>query len=172
MKQTITKSCSLFLFVMMSLLSYAQNSKTEKIISGNVIDYAGKPLPGVNVNVKGAKTGIVTDFDGHYALAVKEGSTLVFTFIGMKKEERLVGKSSQINVTMQDDASGLEEVIVTGYGKQKKSHLTGSIQSIKVSEVEDLPTNSIATALVGRISGLGVSIACIVLSSLSKFIFF
>ncbi len=157
MKQTITKSCSLFLFVMMSLLSYAQNSKTEKIISGNVIDYAGKPLPGVNVNVKGAKTGIVTDFDGHYALAVKEGSTLVFTFIGMKTEERVVGKSSAVNVTMQDDASGLEEVVVTGYAKQKKSHLTGAVQTIKVSEIEDLPTNNIATALTGRILGVGVS---------------
>jgi uncharacterized GH25 family protein len=62
MKQTITKSCSLFLFVMMSLLSHAQNSKTEKIISGNVIDNAGKPLPGVNVNVKGTGNGVVTDF--------------------------------------------------------------------------------------------------------------
>ncbi len=157
MKQTITKSCSLFLFVMMSLLSHAQNSKTEKIISGNVIDYAGKPLPGVNVNVKGTSNGVVTDFDGHYALAVKEGGTLVFTFIGMKKEERTIGKSSQVNVTMQDDASGLEEVVVTGYGKQKKSHLTGAVQSIKVAEIEDLPTNNIATALVGRILGVGVS---------------
>ena len=157
MKQKITKSCSLFLFVMMSLLSYAQNSTTEKIISGNVVDFAGKPLPGVNVNVKGTSKGIVTDFDGHYALAVKEGGVLVFTYIGMKKEERTVGKSSQVNVTLQDDASGLDEVVVTGYGKQKKTHLTGAIQSIKVSEIEDLPTNNIATALTGRILGVGVS---------------
>lgn len=157
MKQTITKSCSLFLFVMMSLFSYAQNSKTEKIISGNVIDYSGKPIPGVNVNVKGTSNGVVTDFDGHYALAVKEGGTLVFSFIGMKKEERLVGKSVQVNVSMQDDASGLEEVIVTGYGKQKKAHLTGSVQGIKLAEIEDLPTNNIATAITGRILGVGVS---------------
>lgn len=157
MKQTITKSCSLFLFVMMSLLSHAQNSKTEKIISGNVIDNAGKSLPGVNVNIKGTSSGVVTDFEGHYTVTVKEGGVLVFTFIGMKKEERTVGKSSQINVTMQDDASGLEEVVVTGYGKQKKKHLTGAIQTINISEIEDLPTNNIATTLVGRVLGVGVS---------------
>lgn len=156
MKQTIKEVCSVLLFALLSLSSYAQNAGGGKTIKGTVIDNTGVGLPGVNVTEKGTKNGVVTDFDGTYTISVKEGSVLTFSFIGMKSQDRTVGNNAAINITLQEDSSTLNEVVVVGYGTQKKAHLTGATQTIKASEIEDLPTNNLATALVGRVLGVGV----------------
>ncbi len=157
MKQTIKEVCSVLLFALLSLSGYAQKAGGGKIITGTVIDFAGGGMPGVNVIEKGTKNGVVTDYNGAYTISAKEGSVLVFTFVGMKKEERAVGNQSVINVTLVDDANTLEQVIVVGYGAQKKAHLTGAVESIKMSEIENLPVGDLGTALQGRVLGVGVS---------------
>jgi TonB-linked SusC/RagA family outer membrane protein len=157
MKQTIKDVCSVLLFALLSLSAFAQNTDTPKIVTGNVIDISGQALVGVNVNVKGEKSGVVTDSKGFYALQVKPGGVLVFTFIGMKKQEKAVGRAAVIDITLTDDSSELEQVIVVGYGTQKKSHLTGAVETVKMSEIEDLPTGDLGAALAGRIQGVGVS---------------
>lgn len=157
MKQTIKQLCGILLFTMLSLSGFAQKSDGSKIVTGNVIDNTGLGLPGVNVVEKGTKNGVVTDVDGRFKISVKKGAVLSFAFIGMNKIEKAVGNETVINVTMKDDATELESVVVVGYGKQKKSHVTGSVQSIKTSEIEDLPTNNLATAIAGRVLGVGVS---------------
>jgi TonB-linked SusC/RagA family outer membrane protein len=157
MKQTIAKRCGLFLFALMSFSSFAQKTNEDKIVTGYVIDYAGEAIPGVNVNVKGTKKGAVTDSKGHYVVTVKKGEILTFAYIGMDRAEKTVGNEAVINVTMKEDTSELEQVVVVGYGKQKKAHLTGAVATLKMSEIEDLPTGDLGTALAGRVIGVGVS---------------
>ncbi|MFV8341294.1 SusC/RagA family TonB-linked outer membrane protein [Flavobacterium sp. XS2P39] len=157
MKQTIAMRCGLFLFALMSLSGYAQTTGQEKIITGSVIDYAGTAILGVNVNVKGTKKGVVTDADGRYIITVNKGDILTFAYIGMDRVEKTVGNETVIDVAMKEDSSELENVIVVGYGKQKKAHLTGAIETIKMSEIEDLPVGDLGTALAGRVLGVGVS---------------
>ena len=127
MKQTIKQVCGVLLFALLSLSGFAQKTNGDKIIvTGNVIDNTGSGLPGVNVIEKGTKNGITTDIDGKYKIAVNKGAVLSFAFIGMDRVEKVVGNQSVINVTIKDDATNLNEVVVVGYGKQKKIHLTCS----------------------------------------------
>lgn len=158
MKQTIKQVCGVLLFALLSLSGFAQTTTGAKIIvTGKVIDNTGMGLPGANVVEKGTKNGTITDMDGNYKISVNKGGVLVFAFIGMDRVEKAVGNQSVMNVTLKDDATTLEEVIVVGYGAQKKSHLTGAVETIKLSEVEDLPVGDIATAIAGRVLGVGVS---------------
>ncbi|HRG18883.1 MAG TPA: von Willebrand factor type A domain-containing protein [Flavobacterium lutivivi] len=98
----------------------------EKVVSGTVSD-ASVPLPGANVLVKGTTRGTQTDFDGKYSIKAKEGETLVFSFVGMKSKEINVGKSSIINVKLEDNSSKLEEVVVVGYATSTKERYTSTV---------------------------------------------
>lgn len=157
MKQTIKEVCSVLLFALLSLSSYAQNAGGGKTIKGTVIDNTGVGLPGVNVNENGTKNGVVTDFDGAFTISVKEGSVLTFSFIGMKSQEITVGNNTVLKITMQEDSSTLNEVVVVGYGTQKKSHLTGAVETVKMDEIVDLPAGDLGTALKGRVLGISIS---------------
>jgi TonB-linked SusC/RagA family outer membrane protein len=158
MKQTIKQVCGVLLFALLSLSGFAQKTNGDKvIITGKVIDNTGMGLPGANVIEKGTKNGVTTDSDGKYTIPVKKGAILTYAFVGMDRTERTVGNNTVINVTLKEEATSLTEVIVVGYGTQKKIHKTGAIDNLKVAEIEDLPTNSLATALVGRVLGVGVS---------------
>ncbi len=158
MKQTIKEVCSVLLFALLSLSGYAQNEGGGKTIKGAVIDNTGMGLPGVNVIEKGTKNAVVTDFDGHYTISVKQGSELLFSYIGMKTESRVVGYQPIINVKLQDDASELQNVVVNvAYGTQKKGKITGAIATIKPEDIQDLPVSNLSEALRGQIPGLSVS---------------
>nr|MBI1230970.1 SusC/RagA family protein [Cytophagales bacterium] len=100
-------------------------------VRGVVRDETGAPMPGATVSVQGTTTGSVTDIDGTYSITVPEGSTLVFSFIGYATQRVQVGNQSEINITMNLDESSLEEVVVVGYGTQKRSDLTGAVSSVK-----------------------------------------
>lgn len=157
MKQTFKMVFSVVLFSLMSLTGFAQNAGERTAITGKVVDKDGLGVIGLNVLEKGTKHGVLTDIDGNYKIQVPKGAVLQFSYIGMKTIEKAVGTSTIINITMQEDASALDEVVVVGYGTQKKIHLTGATQTIKASEVEDLPTNNLGAALVGRVLGVGIS---------------
>ncbi|WP_140485511.1 SusC/RagA family TonB-linked outer membrane protein [Flavobacterium sp. GSA192] len=157
MKQTFKMVFSVLLFSIMCLNGFAQNANDKVIITGKVVDKDGLGVIGLNVVEKGTKNGVLTDIDGGYRIQVPKGAVLQFTFIGMKTQERKVGDASSINLTMLEDSASLDEVVVVGYGSQKKAHLTGAIQTIKASEVEDLPTNNLASTLVGRVLGVSFS---------------
>lgn len=127
-------------------------------ITGVVKDAKGLPLPGVTVKIKGTNAGTSTDMDGKFHLNLPTGrETLVLTFVGFKTKEVAVGGKTVLDIVLEDDSKALEEVVVVGYGVQKKAHLTGAISQIKTSEVEDLPAGNIATAIAGRVLGVGVS---------------
>jgi len=127
-------------------------------ISGNVADVTGKFLPGVNVVAKGTTNGTTTDIVGNYVLDnVSSGDTLFFSFVGMRSEEIAVSGSTIINVVMQEETIGIEEVIAIGYGMQKKRDLTGSVSTITAKDFIKQPTLTPTDALGGRLAGVVVT---------------
>ncbi len=127
-------------------------------ISGNVTDSSGQPLPGVSIIIKGTTNGTVTDFDGNFNLNNVPGdATLVFSFVGMRSQEVLVEGKTTINITMEEDAIGIEEVIAVGYGTQKKANLTGAVASVSSEKLENRSITSSAQGLQGLIPNLNIS---------------
>lgn len=135
--------------------SYAQ----QKSIIGKVTDETGVPLPGVSVKVKGTNTGSSTGPDGNYSVRANTGDILVFSFIGSLPQERTVGDDNTINVTLSADTKSLQEVVVVGYGTQRKSNLTGAISTIDVKKtLEGRPIADAGRAMQGAAPGLSVVI--------------
>lgn len=129
-----------------------KQSDDEKVIRGKVIDSGGVPLPGATVLIKGTTNGTVTDPDGYYTIEASEGQTLVFSFIGYKPQEFVVGEKTAIEVILEEDITTLEEAVVVGMGKQRKASVIGSISSISVDELRT-PTRSLTNALSGKMAG-------------------
>lgn len=148
-KPIVTFVMALFMMLSSSTI-FAQIS-----ISGTVTDDLGEPLIGVNVTVKGTTIGNITDIDGKYTLqAPNEQSVLVFSFIGYISQEIAVGSQRNINVTLKDDPQALEEVVVVGYGVQKKVTVTGSVASVSGEELKASPTTNLTNSMVGRMPGV------------------
>ena len=143
---------SLVCTVCMYQVSYAQS----KVVSGKVSDSSG-PLPGVSVTIKGTETGTSTDANGSFSISAPENATLVISFIGYEKQEIKVGNRSTINVSLVSDNTALSEVVVIGYGTQKRKDLTGSISSVSAETIAKVPVTSIDQALQGRASGVQVT---------------
>ncbi len=127
-------------------------------IKGKVIDMDGVPLPGVNITVKNVSNGTSTDFDGDYVLKnVPIGSTLIFSYIGFTTQEITVGQNPTIDVTLEEDNQLLEQVIVIGYGTQRKKEITGAVSVIAGEIIEDLNPIRVEQALQGQIAGVNVT---------------
>jgi len=137
----------------------SQNRQQQgKKVTGKVTDSTGGSLPGVSIVVKGTTTGVITDNTGNYSLTnIPQNSTLQFSFVGMKMQEILVGSKTTINITLEEDAIGLEEVVAIGYGTVKKSDMTGSVSSVKGDVIASSGSASFGQALQGRAAGVNVS---------------
>lgn len=130
----------------------------ELQITGKVVDEKGLPLPGVSVLIKGSTQGTSTDGTGKFSLRVPStSSTLVFSYTGYNRQERLVGDLKVINVQMAVNAQSLNDVVVVGYGTQKKATLTGSISEVKGGDLVKSPQANLSNSFAGRVSGLIVS---------------
>jgi TonB-linked SusC/RagA family outer membrane protein len=135
-------------------LTFAQ----EKTISGTVSDESGLPLPGVNIIVKGTTNGSQTDFDGKYSIKANSGDILSFTYIGLKAQEVTIGTSNSINITMLEDASVLDEVVVTALGiKRSEKALGYSVQSIKGDRLTEARESNISNSISGKVAGVQVT---------------
>jgi TonB-linked SusC/RagA family outer membrane protein len=128
----------------------------EITVSGTVIDENGDPIPGVTVSVQGTTVGTVTDLDGNYSLSIPEGSILIFSFIGYESQNIEVGTQSVIDVTLIEDVASLDEVVVIGYGTQKKSDLTGSVVRVAMEDRELQANTNLFQALSGAAAGVNV----------------
>ena len=127
------------------------------VVSGVLTDESNDPLPGVNVLVKGSTVGTTSDAQGRYSLSVPdENAILVISFIGYVTQEIPVGNQTTINVTLVPDVTQLGEVVVVGYGTQKKTSVTGAISSVSSEEIAIQPVTNIAQALQGRVAGVTV----------------
>jgi TonB-linked SusC/RagA family outer membrane protein len=156
MKQALLKRCSFLLFALMSIVSYAQTSNTVTV-TGTVTDNVSGLLPGVNVTEKSTKNSVTTDFNGSYSIKVKPNATLVFSFIGMKKQEIAIGGRTIVNAKLAEDSNELNDIVVIAYGTQKKNNVTGAIVTLKPDDFQDLPVSNLSEALRGLTPGLNVS---------------
>lgn len=135
--------------------SVENSTQQQKSVSGKVTDSSGGSLPGVSIVVKGTTTGVITDVNGKYSLEnIPINATLKFSFIGMKAQEIVIGDQRTINVVLEDQTIGLNEVIAVGYGTQRKGNITGAISSIRSKDLTVAPLASTANALAGRLPGL------------------
>jgi TonB-linked SusC/RagA family outer membrane protein len=145
-----------WIFTLLVALSMQFSFAQEKTISGTVTDASG-PVPGVNVMVKGTKNGVQTDFEGKYTIKANQGDVLLISYTGMESSSAKVGASGTINVKLQASAGQLEEVVVIGYGVQKKKEVTGSVSQIKGDAIKGLVSPSFESLLAGRSSGVQVT---------------
>lgn len=137
----------------MPFLSYGQSSTVQ----GTVTDENAEPLPGVNITIKGTTSGTSTDSTGSYKLSASPSDTLIFSFIGFERKTIPINGRKTIDVTMKPSTLQSEEVVVVGYGTQKKSDLTGSVSRVQPDEVNAVPTSNLQDALQGKVAGVQIT---------------
>ena len=148
---------SIRIFMILMLWCYSSNITAQtREISGSVTDSAGEPLIGVSIVVKGTTIGTTTDLDGRFSLSTSMGSTLQVSYVGYTSQEVKVTSTSLLRIVMKEDMAQLEEVVVVGYGTQKKVNLTGSVASVTAEDLVNKPVMSTAQAIAGLAPGLSV----------------
>jgi len=151
MKKLYLYCCFLMLF---SLLG-AQGLAGQHQVSGKVVDTKNEPLIGVNIVEKGTSNGVITDIDGNYSIEVTDGNAvLVFSFIGFDNKEIPVNGQRSINVTLEESLAELDEVVVVGYGTQKKASVTGAVSQIEGEKLLKAPVGNITSKLGGVVPGV------------------
>lgn len=125
-------------------------------VTGTVTDAAGIPLPGASVVVKGTTRGTTTDFDGNYSISAAADATLVYSYIGFKTTEVQVNNQSTVNIALEEDSALLDEVVVVGYGTQKKGEVTAAIASVDAEQLSIVQTSSTIDAVKGQVSGVDI----------------
>lgn len=140
-------------FLCIGATVFAQSTQ----ITGRVQEESGIPLPGANLVIKGTQRATVTDFDGNFSIQASPGETLLVSYIGYHTLEVTVGTDTTLEIQLTSDTQALDEVVVVGYGIQKKSVVTGAISSIKGEDLEDLPITRVEQSLQGRTSGITIA---------------
>jgi len=125
-------------------------------ITGKVVDQDGSPIPGATVLLEGTSTGTATDIDGNFSIEAAEGSVLLFSFIGYESQRVTVGNQTNLTITLTEDQSSLEEVVVVGYGTQKKVNVIGSVSQITAENIENRPVQQLSQAITGQMPGVTV----------------
>lgn len=145
----------LFIFLFFQAFTlYAQNLT----VKGKVSDGKGSPLPGATVKVKGTSNGVVTNVNGDYTINIaNRNAVLIFSFISFQSEERVVGINTQVNVTLNESAISLNDVVVVGYGEMKKKLLSTAVSGVNARQIEDRLVATPGEALVGQVSGVQIS---------------
>ena len=149
------------------LTLFQLQAQDQKTISGTITDQDNIPLPGVNILVDGTDRGTQSDFDGNYQIAAAEGDVLVFSYLGQQTVRRTVGASGVMNVTMQEDAQALEEVVVIGYGNQEERKIIQNVGIVKEEAIENLQVTSADQLLQGQSAGTQIVNSSGVLGSAS-----
>lgn len=150
-KNVFSLLCILLLMCLFPIDTFAQVNAIKGTVSGS-----DGPVIGATVKVKGSSNGVVTDLDGNYTIKAKPGDVLSFSYLGMSTKEVKVGKQTVINVNMENDDKLLEELVVVGYGKMKRSDLTGSVVSVNSKAIEKSVPTSVDQVLQGRAAGVQI----------------
>lgn len=162
-KKVLVICVPLFLLCSVVLPGFASTtvpSTLNKTITGNVTDDQGLPLPGVTVSITGTKLGTVTDTRGNYQLNVPDANTqgtITFSFIGFAKQVVSIGNKTTINVSLKADNNKLNEVVVIGYGAQKRADVNGAISSVTAKDIENIPQSSVDQMIQGKAAGVTVT---------------
>lgn len=147
------KKVPLILFLLLTISTAFAQTK----VGGVVSDPNGVTLPGVSVSVKGTAEGTITNMDGQYEITVPDNGTLVFAYVGFTSQEVAVKGKTKINVTLSENISSLDEVVVIGYGTQKKDDVNSAVSSIRTKDIENLKQTTVDQMLQGKASGISVS---------------
>jgi len=142
---------ALFLLCLFPLGALAQS-----LIKGTVKDVSGDPIIGASVKVQGSKSGVITDFDGNFSVQANNNATLVISYIGYTTETVKVAGRNNISVILKEDTQTLNDVVVIGYGVQRKSDLTGAVASVKGDDIKNLSTSDAGAALQGKVTGVQI----------------
>jgi len=137
--------------------SIAEEPAEGVMVKGSVVDEYQLPMPGVTITVRGTITGTVTDADGNFSIDAPADASLIFSFIGYASQTIEIGSQSIINITLSEDTQSLDEIVIVGYGTQKKVNLTGAITSVKIDEINDIPATNLSNTLAGRAPGVNVT---------------
>jgi TonB-linked SusC/RagA family outer membrane protein len=138
--------------------AYKIDNLQKMVITGTIADSKNMPLAGVNIVEKGTNNGVISDIKGNYSISVASSSSiLVFSFVGFEQQEVTVGSQAIINVTLVESVTGLEEVVVVGYGTQRKEAVTGSVASIGGDAIRDIPASNLTQSIQGRLPGVELS---------------
>ena len=163
MRKQVLFSAMLMLGVMGGISAYpvpAMASVTQQTIkvTGQVVDQEGEPLIGATIKLKGAQTGVITDFDGNFSIDAPSNGTLVVSYVGYKDREIAVrGRAVIEKIQMESDALMLDQVVVVGYGTQKKADLTGSVSIVNADELKRTSSANISTMLEGKVAGVQIT---------------
>jgi TonB-linked SusC/RagA family outer membrane protein len=141
---------------MLCILACSLTAFAQKTVSGRVVDVSGEAVVGANVGEKGTTNGIITDMDGHFTLSVGENAVLRISYIGYLTQEVAVSSRTTLDITLQEDLQALDEVVVIGYGTQKKVSLTGSVATVKPEDIKNISTSNLSNALAGRLTGVTI----------------
>lgn len=144
-----------FFLLLFTILINAQTGKV--VLAGTVVDEKGLPIPGVTISGVD-KSGVITDLDGHFSISVPNKSTVKFSYLGYQNQSILASNNSSLKISLKEQKNELEEVVVVGYGTQRKKDLTGSVSSVKVKDMLNIPTTSFAEMIRGRVAGVQVTI--------------
>lgn len=150
----LTKS---LIFCFLSVLFSVYGQAQDVTVSGKVLDENGLPIPGASILIKGTTKATASDMDGNYQLKVASNGTLVFSYMGYSSLQEAISGRTRIDVKLAPESQALQEVVVVGYGTQKKSVNTGAISSVKAKDLEKIPNGRVEQALQGRVSGVIVS---------------
>jgi TonB-dependent SusC/RagA subfamily outer membrane receptor len=146
----------LFITLLLGARVMAQNE--GRVVKGTVRDNANNTLPGATINVKGTKKSVTTDGNGNYSITIPAGAnTLVFSFIGMESQEVTVGTKVVINIVLQESYTNLSDVVVIGYGQQKRGDVNSAISSVTAKDIANIPQVSIDQMLEGKVSGVTIA---------------
>ncbi len=146
------------LLCLMHLLLILQLHAQDQSVSGRVTGEDGIPLPGANVFVRGTTNGVITDSQGDYTIQAEAESVLSFSFVGYESRDIPVGIQTVINVTLMSSTTDLEEIVVIGYGTQKRSHFTGAVAGISADKekLDQIPVSRLDHALQGKLAGVQI----------------
>ncbi|MFV5690144.1 SusC/RagA family TonB-linked outer membrane protein [Flavobacterium sp. ZT3R25] len=151
------KFTKLFIFCFLSILFSVYAQAQDVTVNGKVYDENGLPIPGVSILIKGTSKATATDFDGNYQIKTMSKGTLVFSYLGYTTAQEPINGRNRIDVKLNPSSESLQEVVVVGYGTQKKSVVTGAISSVKAKDLEKVPNGRIEQALQGRVSGVTIA---------------
>ncbi len=158
MRYSLFKKVRYLLFLTLFVFAAAEAMAQGVTVQGKVTDASGSGLPGVTVLLKGTTTAVPTNVEGNYSINVPSGNgTLVYSFIGFETQEVPINNRTAIDVQLGDDAKALEEVVVVGYGTQKRSDITGSVASVPKDRLSNLPVTDLTQAIQGTTAGLSIS---------------
>ncbi len=146
-----------YILFILSMFIVTWSALAQNTINGKVTGSDGEEIPGVTIVIKGANSGTTTDLEGNYTLSVPEDATLVFSFVGYQMQEVVVGSQSKIDIILDLDITQLQEVVVTGYGSQRKMDITGAVAIVDVDEMNKSQFLNVTDRLQGRVAGVTVS---------------